>query len=566
MQSFGTRTSWVWALLLATSIAAFGTLDSQSATERKPKVDIAGLVPLNLPFSFERNAGQFSADARYMARSRGYNIVLGVDGATFEFKAASPECQQDLDRAHATPNHPHDMACYGMTSVPVRLRFIGANHDAEPEGQSLLQSYSNYLTGNDQLKWKTHVPNYGEVFYSGIYPGIDMVYYGANGQLEYDFVVAPHANAERISFSVEISGDSTRIHKAPNGDLTIPIGDKEAVLHKPRMFQGRSCREGGFNRTTSSCALLSGGGFNIRKLGNSAAEVSFEVPAYDHSQALIIDPIVSFSTFLGGNIEDSVQGMALDSSGNILLSGETTSTNYPVTRGALQPRFGGVSDVFLTKLSADGSQLIYSTYLGGSNAEYSHGIAVDSSGDIYLAGETYSSDFPLVNAYQSQNRSGSGFLSKLSADGSTLIYSTFLGGSVEGSVNGIVVDSSGEAIVAGRTYSVDFPVVNAFQGSHAADGGHEDAFLTKFSADGSSLIFSTYLGGNSEDIGTDVNVDLSGNIYVVGTTCPQIFLPRRDHTRAPHLLTAEASFQSSVRWGYPCTPPISHSAQLPELQ
>jgi hypothetical protein len=169
-------------------------------------------------------------------------------------------------------------------------------------------------------------------------------------------------------------------------------------------------------------------------------------------------------------------------------------------------------------MSADGSHLIYSTFLGGSSTDFAHGIAVDSSKNVYVVGEAYSTDFPLVNPFQSHSLGPVGFVSKLSADGSTLVYSTLLGGSLEGACNAIAVTSGGEAVVAGRTYSTDFPVLNAFQPSHAADNGNGDAFLTEFAASGSTLIFSTYLGGNSNDMAQGVALDGSGNIYVAGTT------------------------------------------------
>jgi hypothetical protein len=345
-------------------------------------------------------------------------------------------------------------------------------------------------------------------------------------QLEYDFVVAAHANADRIAFSIAELESGRHVREDEAGDLVIPMGEKEVRLHKPRIYQGNSCSHGSSSGVTTiagSCKLIAGGRFRLHQRGSSEAQVAFELPAYDHSQALIVDPVVSFSTFLGGDLIDEAEGIAVDATGNIYLIGITSSTNFPLTSNPLQSALAGDTDAFVTKLSGDGSQLIFSTYLGGSGGEFPHGIAVDSSGSAYLTGETYSTDFPLVNAYQSQNRSGSGFVSKLSPDGSTLVFSTFLGGSVEGSTNGIAVDSNGEAIVAGRTYALDFPVVNAFQSAHASDSGNEDAFVTKFSADGSSLLFSTYLGGDADDTAQGIAVDGSGNIYVGGMTSSNDF-------------------------------------------
>jgi hypothetical protein len=195
-----------------------------------------------------------------------------------------------------------------------------------------------------------------------------------------------------------------------------------------------------------------------------------------------------------------------------------TTARFPTTTGGYQKMLAGNSDIFITELSADGSRLIYSTYLGGTNSEYANGIALDSANNAYVTGETYSTDFPVVNAYQSQSAGGTGFVSKLSADGTTLVFSTYLGGSLEGACLAIAVDGSGEAVVAGRTYSTDFPIVNAFQPVHAPDNGDSDGFITKLSASGNSLIFSTYFGGNSNDFIQGLTLDPSANVYVTGLT------------------------------------------------
>jgi hypothetical protein len=478
-------------LLVVIFSGAFNVSVSGGAPTAKPTFSRP-----NLPSWFEANVGQLRPEARYVARGLGYKLFLTSAEAVFEFRARN-------------------------SSSPLRLRVNGAHPEVKIDGREPLPSYSNYLIGNDSRSWRKHVPQFREVWYPDVYPGVDLVYYGSNGQLEYDFVVAPQANANRIAFSIGGIGGRSRVRQNADGDLVIPIDEREVFLRKPRLYQGNSCLHGGASvhgPPQGSCVEIKGGGFKLYARKNIESQVRFELPAYDHSRPLIIDPVVSFSTFLGGNVTDSANGMAVDSSDNIYLIGTTNSTDFPLTANPIQGAVAGDTDAFVTKLSADGSSLIYSTYLGGSNAEFAHGIAVDSSGSAYVTGETYSSDFPLVNPYQSQNPSGSGFVSKLSPDGSTLVYSTYLGGSVEGTTNSIAVDSNGEAIVAGRTYALDFPVVNAFQPSHAADNGGGDAFVTKFSADGSFLIFSTYLGGNSNDMGQGIAVDPSGNIYVGGIT------------------------------------------------
>jgi|SRR5579859_1579655 len=514
-----------------------------------------------LPLNFEANKGQSDTRVRFLARGSGYMVFLTDDEVVLTLRKSPPatsrlggvglsEQADPFDaRVGGWPGLVGELKSLWRLLIPdlgqqvhdasvgrggtagetesqleqvMRMQLVGGNAKGRVVGLGELAGRSNYFIGNDAKKWRTNVPTYVKVRYRNVYPGIDLVYYGnQEGELEYDFVVAPYANADRIAFS--ITGLDGRIHPRENrsGDLIIPMGDRDVFLHKPRIYQGRSCLAGDSSFETSaraSCRAIAGGGFTLLKRDTLEAQIGFELPAYDHSKFLIVDPVVSFSTFLGGNVTDIANGMALDSAGDIYLIGTTNSTNFPVSSSPVQNALAGGLDAFVTKLSGDGSRLIFSTYLGGSAAEYAHGITLDSFGNAYLTGETYSTDFPLVNPYQSQNRSGAGFVSKLSPDGSSLIFSTYLGGSLEGSCNGIAVDSNGEAVVAGRTYSVDFPGANAFQPSHSPDNGGEDAFVTKFSADGSSLIFSTYLGGNSNDMAQGITLDPSGNIYVGGIT------------------------------------------------
>ncbi|MGA9041100.1 MAG: SBBP repeat-containing protein [Terriglobales bacterium] len=399
------------------------------------------------------------------------------------------------------------------------LRFKGANPHSHPTSRKVLSSYSNYLKGADPERWHTHVPQFAEVFYPSIYPGIDLVYHGNKGQLEYDFVVAPHASAKQIAFSLEGTEGLSRFRVNTDGDLIASLTTGQIVLHKPRVFQGQ-CLAGPPGNDSApglDCKSVPGGGFIIRRRVGTGTEVAFELPRYDHAQTLIIDPVIGFSTFLGGSVEDGVNGMALDTNGDIYLAGSTTSPDFPVTSGSFQQVLAGNLDAFVTKLSNDGSQIIYSTYLGGSNSDYGNGIALDSSNNLYIAGLTYSSDFPLVKPYQTRNTSGVGFVSKLSPDGSSLIYSTLLGGSLEGAITAIGLDkTTNEAVVTGYTYSTDFPTVNAFQPTHGADNGNTDAFLTKFSATGKTLIFSTYFGGNSDDGAQGIALDSNENIYLTG--------------------------------------------------
>jgi hypothetical protein len=464
----------------------------------------------NLPISFESNVGQVGSETKFIAHAPGYNLSLTARKTAISFRTASAAGGADCRPASTT--------CLHASRAVLGIRLIGANTKARPEGRKPLLSYSNYLIGNDPHKWHTHVPQYAEVWYPDVYPGIDLAYYGESGQLEYDFIVAPHANAHLISFTIDGLRNGRMLTENASGDLVIPVGEKQVLLHKPRLYQGNSCMHVHSGMDGAACKALSGGGFRLRQ-DASGTHVAFELPTYNHDQALVVDPVVSFSTFLGGSGGDGANGMALDSAGNIYLIGGTNSTDFPVTSGAFQSTLAGNTDAFVAKLSSDGQHLIYATYLGGSNAEFPTGIAVDSSGNTYLTGQTYSTDFPLASPYQSQNLGAAdAFVSKLSPDGSVLIFSTYLGGTSQSEATSIAVDSSGEAAVTGWTYATDFPVVNAFQSEHAPDGGTYDAFVTKFSADGLSLVFSTYLGGNSADLAQAVAIDAAGSVYVAGMT------------------------------------------------
>lgn len=467
---------------------------------------------------FERSVGE--PKASYIGKGRDYRVLLTPTDVIFRAGSTCKIYSPSWSRVPST----RWLSCSRNSEVLVdHLSWRGTNSHIQPEGRGNLSSYSSYFIGNDPQKWQMHVSQFSEVWYPHIYPGIDLVYYGHKGRLEYDLVVSPGANPNQIRFAVNRPDKRSGAHLSADGDLVLSNADRELVFRRPLFYQGKSCsREYGSYSEQSGCKKIDGGGFRLHHGSRASGLFSFRIPEYDHSQPLIIDPAVLFSTYLGGSAGDGVDSLVVDSKGYIYLYGDTSSFDFPVTSGAYQthlasPPDAGSTDAFVTKLSPDGSQILWSTYLGGSNSENPKGIAIDAADNVWVTGQTWSNDFPVISPFQAQTHSyATGYVSKLSADGSKLLYSTYLGGSSMDFPFGLVLDANEEPIVTGVTDSFDFPVVNALQPSHGA-GISGDAFITKFSADGSSLVFSTYLGGPNEDDSTGIALDPSGNIYVAGT-------------------------------------------------
>jgi uncharacterized protein (TIGR03437 family) len=467
------RSSISFVILL---LAALGvTVANPRLTMRRPKVAVDfGKLPL----SFEANRGQFDDRVKFLSRGDGYSVFLTGSEAVLSLKARS-----------------------GNSAV-LRMTLPGANPAAIIEGRDELPGKSNYFLGDDPAKWRTNVATYSKVAYRDVQPGIDLVYYGNQRQLEYDFVVAPGADPGAIRLRIE-GADGLRVDSA--GELVVQSGGNEVRWHKPVIYQQASGRR----RSVE-------GGYRIDE-----GEVRFQVAAYDSSQTLLIDPTLVYSTFLGGTVSDFGKGIALDSAGNAYVTGVAYSSDFPLAN-PFQPSSGGggSGDAFITKLNPTGTALLYSTYLGGSGTDQANAIAVDSSGNAYIAGLTSSGNFPTANAYRASKPGfNSGFVSKLNASGSALVYSTYLGGSGASGdqANAIAVDSAGNAYVTGVTYSTDFPALAAFQSQAGKNNGRggSNAFVSKFGPTG-TLVYSTYLGGSSADLGYGIAVDAAGSAYVTG--------------------------------------------------
>ena len=438
----------------------------------------------HLPLSFEENRGQASPEVKFLSRGPQHSVFLTPTQATVVIK----QLQKGAEKG---PRQAHNSA--------IRIKLSGAKANAGITGLDELPGKSNYFLGNDPAKWHTNVPTFGKVFYRNIYPGIDLVYYGNQRELEFDFVVATGADPRKIRLNI----DGARVSIDGSGSALLHGDAGEIRLIRPHVFQ----QIGGRSLDVPARYVRRG------------HELRFAVADYDHRGILTIDPQLVYSTYLGGSSGDNATGIAVNSSGNAYVVGTTSSLDFP-TVNPIQAFTDGNTHAFVAKLNAAGSALVYSTYLGGAGGSDSgNSIAVDASGNAYVTGSTNSTDFPAIQAAQSANAGGSdAFVTKLNADGSALIYSTYLGGSAADQGNSIAVDSFGSAYVAGRTCSTDFPVASPFQSSlRSVSSFHGcNAFVAKLNPADSALSYSTYLGGSYDDTATGIATDSSGNAYVTG--------------------------------------------------
>lgn len=528
-----------------------------------------------LPLSFEPNRGQADSRVKFLSRHGGYSLyltateaVLGLSKARASIasehigaRGASAALLARLPRAASLgrtgirnpllrpfPEEPSNNFAppdLGRTSKPqavapasLRMRLEGANPSPRLLAVEKLPGKSNYFIGNDPKKWRTNVPNYAKVKYQDVYPGVDLVYYGNQGQLEYDFVIAPGADPRAIRLEIE---GSKKVKLDDRGDLVVDLGDGEVRFHKPVVYQpaksGRSTVAGRQLRSATDDGPK-GPHAKGEYVLEANHQVRFQISPYDPTKPLIIDPVLRYSTYLGGSGDETgangMQNIAVDPAGNGYIGGVTDSVDFPVTAGAFQTKFAGggpntqcgiAGDAFVTKVNANGDAVVYSTYLGGSSDDCGEGIAVDSTGHAYIAGETLSTDFPVTaGVFQPDCKSCSNgladtFAAKLSRDGSALVYSTYIGGSDWDGVPMIAVDHSGNMYIQGSTSSVDFPTTKgAFQITCAACAkGSLNTYVTKLNPEGTALVYSTYLGGSTEEIcGAQIAVDSAGSVYVDG--------------------------------------------------
>ena len=451
----------------------------------------------------EQSSGQNNSSA-FVSRNRTYSIHLSKAGAELVF------------------------AGVGGQPSSLSFRLAGSANAVPPRGSALSSGSINYFIG-PASKWRRHVKAYTEVTYQGVYKGVDLVFYGHNGRLEHDFLIAPGSSPSSIQ--VEWVG-ARHLGLSEHGDLLIYTRSQSEPIEWTAPFV--------YQRVDGVKKRIDG---HFKLLGRN--RVGIEVGHFDPRRELVIDPALVFSTYEGGSRADVSHGIATDSSNNVFVTGYTTSPDLPVTRGAYQTEYAGSSldfmsgDAFVAKYSPLGA-LIFLTYLGGSRYDIGLSLATDSSGNVYVAGFTNSMNFPVTpGAFQRSFAGclcegsiltlGDGFVAKLSSDGSTLLYSTYIGGSGDDGAFAIAVDNAGNAYITGTTLSQDFPVTpNAYQSRNAGHGGQElrpawgyipavsggDVFVAKLNPTGSALIYSTFVGGVSDDFGTTIAIDAAGDAYV----------------------------------------------------
>jgi len=456
---------------------------------------------------FEANQGQTSSRINFISRGSGYTAFLTSDGMVLSLRGSKTAPTEAV--ASSSTN------LSGQTTLGFRL--LGAASRPVARGENPQRGLINYFIGNDHTKWHRNVPTYAQVRYENIYPGIDLLYHGNQGRMEYDFIVRPGADTKSISF--EVSG-AKEIHTDGTGNLILATALGDLRFEAPIVFQ----ESHGQRVPVKGQYVL-----------EDATHVRFEVEPFDSNNSLIIDPVLTYSTYLGGAGNEQTGALVVDSAGNVYVVGSTDEPDFPTnTFGSLS---AGVPHVFVAKLNPAGTDLIFCDYVGGSGSDYGYGVALDATGNVYLTGNTSSGDFPVVAPFEgTYPGSSNGFLTKISADGSNLLYSTYFGGNGVDLPAGVVVDSSGDMILAGYTSSTNLPVANAYQSSVSANQGGNYGyygFLTKFTTDGSSLVYSTYFGGSSNvpfncngipcwgapfNLIVGLALDKSGNSYVAGTT------------------------------------------------
>jgi hypothetical protein len=460
-----------------------------------------------MPISFTENHGQWDEKALFKAEAGGVTFWYCKDEVIYQFTRDTDELLKDdnYDDSNLIKGMPEkfNKPLFKKESMVLRTQFVGANPDAEIIGENCLPYKNNYFLGNTPAKWATDVPNYSAIIYKDIWPGIDLKYHGSSKGMKYDFIVNPVANISQIRIRYD-GVDNLAI--TSKGDLQADTRFGLIYENIPLIYQDGKQENTGL---TGRYVVVEPGIYG------------FEVDGFNVDLPLVIDPELVYSSYFGGVGLDYASDIVTDSEQHIYIAGMTSSTNLPIL-DSYDNSYNGGYDGFIAKFAPSSYQLEYMTYLGGGSRDIIFDIAIDLESNVYATGSSWSSDFPCINAYDStKNGIPDAFISKISASGNSLIFSSFLGGSNGQQAFGIAVDSNHQAVITGFTESNDFPLVNPLDNIYS---GNVDAFVAKFSSLGNSLIYSTYFGGSYENYAKGIAVDRNGNAYITGYTSAANFL------------------------------------------
>jgi hypothetical protein len=511
---------------------------------------------------FIENKGQWHSDVLFLTRMVGLDVWITKYGVNYTFYQI--EKNPNAEKAEHLPSKfENDLEDATLLGHRVLLKLQNHNANPSPQGKIKQQGYYNYLIGNDPSKHASNVGLYKEAIVKNVYNGIDLRYYFENGYLRYDFIVQPGADPAQIRFSLEGEDKeymknktlcyTTRFGEVQMQDLYVyQQGDKKQVPAKFTKKDGLWQFQ--LNNYDKTQALILDPLIYSTYIGGSNYDYVFDVAidgsgnayitgytgstnyditpgafqtTYGGSNDVFVTKLNStgtgliYSTYIGGSNSDYGDAIAIDGSGNAYITGWTNSTDYDIIPGAFQTTIGGSGDVFVTKLNSTGTGLIYSTYIGGNNYDVGNAIAIDGSGNAYITGYTLSTNYDIIPGAFQTNYAGNSdvFVTKLNSTGTGLIYSTYIGGSNDDIGYAIAIDSSGNAYITGATISTDYDItLGAFQTTYGGGTIYGDVFVTQLNSTGTGLIYSTYVGGSSNEVGISIAIDGSGNAYITGRT------------------------------------------------
>ena len=496
------------ALLLLSAISLLSTLPVRASIDDNESVK-SKLSQISIPFI--ENQGQIDPSVKFYANTFAGQVYVTNNGEIIytlsktDNENFSSQEQKMISETKTLYPTTKNLQLKGWV---IKEKVQGPK-GLSPKGVDKAKTSVNYFIGNKKENWRSNIPSYQNVSLGQIYDGIELLLKANGNNVEKFFIIDPGADVSMIKMSLE---DVNSIKVNGKGELEAETEHGTVNFSKPYAYQ-----EIAGKRIEVAAA------FYPLQESTSKLSYGFKVAYYDKDYPLVIDPYLVYSTYLGGSGNDAAGNIAIDTAGNIYIRGNTSSNDFPTISPIQGTNAGGCNidglcgDIFIAKINADGSALIYSTYLGGSGYDQGRDISVDDSGNVYVAGYTESLDFPTASPLQA-NLAGMQdvFVTKIDATGGNLVYSTYLGGTgMDGWVCAIAVDAAENAYITGETRSPDFPLASPLQGTHA---GHYDAFVAKIDSSGSNLVYSTFFGGNGLDVAREIAIDSSGRVYITGWT------------------------------------------------